>query len=178
MGAIRHLLDEAATEAPVVLRPHRPGDLGWIVQQHGETYAREYRWDESFEALTARICADFADGFDSARERCWIAARNGERLGSIMLVKHPDRPDVAKLRLLLVAPWARGSGLGGRLVRTCLDFARAAGYRTVTLWTCDILVSARRLYEAEGFKLVQSEPLRLFGHDLITQTFELDLDPR
>jgi DNA-binding MarR family transcriptional regulator/GNAT superfamily N-acetyltransferase len=176
MAAIRNLLDDQVRTAPVVMRPHRPGDLGWIVGLHGEVYARDYGWDPSFEALTARICAEFVDGLDPARERCWIAERAGERLGSIMLVKRPDQPDTARLRLLLVAPWARGLGLGGRLVEACLGFAAEAGYRRVSLWTCDILVSARRIYEAAGFRLVQSEPRRLFGHDLVTQTFELDLN--
>jgi DNA-binding MarR family transcriptional regulator/ribosomal protein S18 acetylase RimI-like enzyme len=175
MAAIRNLLDAQVRSAPVALRPHRPGDLGWIVELHGAVYARDYAWDGGFEALTARICADFVDHLDPARERCWIAERGGERLGSVMLVRHPERPDTAKLRLLLVAPWARGLGLGGRLVRACIDFAAAAGYRKVTLWTCAMLVSARRIYEAEGFRLVQSEPRRLFGCDLVTQTFELDL---
>ena len=159
----------------MIRRLGRPGDLGWVVVAHGEIYAREYGWDQDFEALVARIVAGYAADHDPAREAAWIAELDGERVGSVFLVAG-DEPGVARLRILLVTGDARGLGLGTRLVRACLDFARDAGYRRVTLWTNDVLVSARRIYEAFGFTLTASEPHHSFGHDLVGQTWELDLD--
>ena len=180
MARIRALLgdepDLARTKAPmVVLRPPNPGDLGWIVQRHGELYAREYGWDNRFEGIVARIMADFVEHFDPQRERAWLAERNGVNAGCIMLVRHPEREGVAKLRVLLVEPSARGLGIGNRLVDECIRFARGAGYRTITLWTYDVLASARRIYIAAGFKLVAEEKQDTFGHAMTSQTWELAL---
>jgi GNAT superfamily N-acetyltransferase len=159
----------------VVIRPaDQPGDLGWVVLVHGEVYAAEYGWGSSFEALVARIVADFATDHDAEREAAWIATADGERVGCIFCVRGPDE-GTAKLRLLLLAPGGRGQGLGGRLVDTCLEFARAAGYKRMVLWTNDPLVAARHIYLARGFKLTGEEPHDLFGTDLISQTYELDL---
>jgi DNA-binding MarR family transcriptional regulator/N-acetylglutamate synthase-like GNAT family acetyltransferase len=156
-----------------LLRPPRPGDLGWVVQAHGALYAREFGWDWTFEALVAEIMAGFARDFDAARERCWIAERGGENVGCVFLVRKEDR--VAQLRCLLVDPAARGIGIGRHLVRECTGFARATGYGRVVLWTNDVLNSARRIYEAEGFRLVEEERHRSFGHDLVGQFWEVDL---
>jgi DNA-binding MarR family transcriptional regulator/N-acetylglutamate synthase-like GNAT family acetyltransferase len=153
------------------LREHRPGDIGWIVQRHGELYAQEYGWNTDFEALVAEICAKFLRELDSAVERCWIAERNGIRIGCIMLVRHSRT--VAKLRLLLVDPSQRGLGVGNALVSECLAFARAAGYRKVTLWTQSILAAARKLYESHGFRKVGSLAHESFGAKLVAETWEL-----
>jgi GNAT superfamily N-acetyltransferase len=151
----------------------QPGDLGWVIGQHGTRYWEEFRWDASFEALVAGIAAAFAAEHDDARERCWIAELDGARVGCVFLVRASER--VAKLRLLLVAPEARGLGVGSLLIDECVRFARAAGYQTLTLWTNDVLLAARKLYARAGFRLVHSEPLRNFGHDLVSETWELAL---
>jgi GNAT superfamily N-acetyltransferase len=155
-----------------VIRPaDQPGDLGWVVQAHGELYAAEYGWGLPFEALVARIVADYAESHDPARETAWIAEVDGER---VFCVQGPDE-STAKLRLLLLTPAARGQGLGGRLVDTCLAFAREADYKRMVLWTNDPLEAARNIYLRRGFRLTGSEPHTLFGEGLLSQTYELDL---
>lgn len=161
------------TEELVVLRPHRPGDIGWVIHRHGALYAEEYGWDESFEALVAEVAAQFIKNFDPTRERCWIAELDGEAVGSIFLVKYTE--EIAKLRLLLVEPLARGFGVGRKLIRECIDFARQSGYKKVTLWTQSCLLAARKLYRDAGFKLVKEEPQCAFGADLVSEIWELEL---
>jgi GNAT superfamily N-acetyltransferase len=156
----------------VRLRRHRPGDLGWVVQRHGELYWKEYGYDKRFEALVAGIAAGFVENFDARRERCWIAVRGGERLGAVFLVKQSAR--VAKLRLLIVEPVARGLGIGRRLVSACANFARAAGYSKLVLWTQSELEAARAIYEKTGFRKVRSEPHRSFGKRLVGEYWALD----
>src|SRR5690606_3069482 len=172
-ATIERLLGPVKLQEPYVLRPPRPGDMGWIVHRQAVIYAREYGWDETFEAMVAEIAAGFVTRFDPRRERCWIAERDGEILGAVLVVAASDQE--AKLRMLYVEPWARGSGLGRRLVAECVRFARDAGYCRMSLWTNDVLVAARRLYQAEGFHLVRSEPHRSFGKDLVGEFWELDL---
>lgn len=173
MTTIERLLGDAGERPQVTLRTHRPGDMGWIVQQHGLLYAREYGWDISFEGLCAEIAAQFLKEFDPARERCWIAEIDGRQAGSVFLVKHSN--DVAKIRLLLIDPAGRGLGIGKQLVGECIAFARQCGYRKITLWTQSILLAARGIYQNAGFVHVATEPHRSFGHDLIGETWELDL---
>ncbi len=157
-----------------ILRPHQPGDIGWIIHRHGALYAEEYGLDMTFEALVARIAAGFIENFDAARERCWIAECQGAVAGAVLLVKESE--EVAKLRLLYVEPGARGLGIGSRLVAECIRFARQRRYRKITLWTNDVLVSARHIYQAAGFRLVREEPHRSFGRDLVGQFWELPLN--
>jgi GNAT superfamily N-acetyltransferase len=156
-----------------MLRGPRPGDMGWVALSHGALYAVEYGFDASFEGLVAKITAEFLASFDASRERCWIADIDGAPVGSVFLVKHSD--DVAKLRLLLVDPAGRGQGLGQRLVGECIGFARAHGYRKITLWTQSVLLAARKIYQDAGFALVATEPHRSFGQSLIGETWELEL---
>lgn len=160
--------------APVVLRPARIGDHGWVVQRHGVLYAREFGWDASFEGMVAEVVAGFLRDHDPAREGGWIVERGGDPLGSVYLMRGPEEA-VAKLRLLCVEPEARGLGLGRLLVAEALRFARAARYRRVSLWTNSILVAARALYQDLGFRLVEEAPHRSFGHDLVGETWVLDL---
>lgn len=157
----------------LTLRAQRPGDLGWVVQRHGEIYHQEYGWNEEFEALVAEIAAEFVRKLDVTRERCWIAESDGRRVGCIFLVAKDAA--VAQLRLLLVEPDARGLGVGRTLVAECVRFARAAGYRKIVLWTQESLTSARRIYSNEGFVKTAREPHRSFGHDLVGETWELEL---
>jgi GNAT superfamily N-acetyltransferase len=174
MAAIERLLGASrGSPRPAILRDPRPGDMGWVVQSHGALYASEYGFDSSFEALVAEIAAKFLSHFDASRERCWIADIDGAQVGSVFLVRDTD--DVAKLRLLLVDPAGRGQGLGQRLVAECVTFAKACGYRKITLWTQSILVAARRIYQDAGFVRVASEPHRSFGQSLTGETWELEL---
>ena len=175
MSTIRHsLAAETITSGEVVLRGHRPGDIGWVVQRHGELYFREYGYDERFEAVVADIAARFVQNFDPLRERCWIAERDGERLGSVFLAARSKT--VAKLRLLLIEPEARGLGLGRQLVETCVGFARQAGYRKIVLWTQSELDAARHIYTVLGFRRTQETRYDGFGKsDLVAETWELTL---
>ena len=158
---------------PFYIRHHEPGDMGWVIQQHGLVYSREYGWDGTFEAFVAKICADFINNFDPVMERCWIAEIQGRQVGSIFCVNAGE--GAAKLRMLIVAKEARGLGLGTRLVKECLRFAKTAGYQKVTLWTNDILHEARSIYEKHGFTLVEEERHHSFGQDLVGQNWELFL---
>ena len=173
MDVIRVQLGDRPRPATIVLRPPRVGDFGWIIHRHGTVYAQEYGWDSSFEALTARVVADYLDDHDPQREAAWVADLHGEPAGCVFCVRRDDR--TARLRLLLVEPSARGHGLGSRLVKECVNFARGAGYRAMELWTVDLLVAARRIYQHEGFQLVAEEKAGHFGHELVGQTWRLEL---
>jgi len=183
MAQIERALAEAGTRrAPAcVLRMHRPGDIGWIIARHGALYTQEYGWDNTFEALVARIAADFLDRFDPAREACWIAERDGVNVGSVVLVQARDDKTqavldgTAQLRLLLVEPSARGLGLGEQLVTECERFARTKGYRRIVLWTNSLLAAARGIYRKAGYRLTGSESHHSFGHELVGETWELTL---
>jgi DNA-binding MarR family transcriptional regulator/GNAT superfamily N-acetyltransferase len=169
----RRLSPEPATTAVYVLRPHRPGDIGWITWRHGVLYAAEYGWDERFEAMVAAIMARLVDNFDARRECCWIAERDAEPVGSVALVDDGDR--VARLRVLLIESAARGHGIGRRLVDECLRFARRAGYQKIVLSTYSVLVAARHIYEAAGFRLAAQHPERAYGKRLVSESWELSL---
>jgi DNA-binding MarR family transcriptional regulator/N-acetylglutamate synthase-like GNAT family acetyltransferase len=175
MATVERLLGEpqAATGGSYVLRAPRSGDYGWVVQRHGALYAEEYGWNEEFEGLVAGIVGKFVAPLDPARERCWIAERDGENVGCVFVVKHSAR--VAKLRLLLVEPKARGLGIGKQLVDECITFTRAAGYKTLRLWTNSVLRTARHIYEEAGFELVAEDSHHSFGKDLVGETWELKL---
>jgi DNA-binding MarR family transcriptional regulator/predicted GNAT family acetyltransferase len=173
MRAVMHGLAPGAAAPHVVLRGWRPGDLGWLVQRHGEVYAREYGWAASFEAYVARIAADYVEHHVPGRENAWIAEVGGRRAGGVCCVRKDEQ--TAQLRILIVESWARGHGIGARLVQECVTFARDAGYRKLVLWTNDVLVSARRIYQAAGFELVSEEHHRSFGKDLVGQFWELSL---
>jgi DNA-binding MarR family transcriptional regulator/GNAT superfamily N-acetyltransferase len=173
MGRIRRALGDQPSRRGLVLRPPAPGDLGWVVERHGARYAAEYDWDTTFETLVARIVADFADRRDTKREAAWIAELDGERVGAVFCTAADA--ETAQLRLLLVEPSARGSGVGTRLVDECLRFARRAGYKRITLWTNDILLAARRIYERAGFRCDRREPHHSFGHDLVGEYWSRDL---
>jgi DNA-binding MarR family transcriptional regulator/GNAT superfamily N-acetyltransferase len=174
METVRRLLGEKQEpKTPYLLRQHEPGDLGWIVQQQGILYVKEYGWDETYEALAAEIAAQFIKNYDGKRERCWIAEKDGERVGAVMVVKASG--EVAKLRLLHVEEAARGLGIGKRLVEECVRFARLAGYKKMTLWTQNILSAARHLYKEAGFRVVKEEAHHSFGKDLVAETWEMEL---
>jgi GNAT superfamily N-acetyltransferase len=175
MGAIEDILSGAKGRRPFVLRPHRVGDMGWVVYSEGLGYALQFGWDESFEALVAKIVADFITNYDASRERCWIAEIDGQHAGHIFLVTQSGEPGTARLRLLYVEPSARGLGLGEALVTECIRFARTAGYQKVVLWTQSILIAAHRIYQRAGFRLVKEEAHHSFGHDLVGQEWELEL---
>jgi DNA-binding MarR family transcriptional regulator/GNAT superfamily N-acetyltransferase len=173
MTTIETLLAAPVVAAPATLRAPQSGDWGWIVERHGALYAQEYGWGAAFEGMVAGIVAGMVANFDAATERCWIAEQEGERVGCVCVVRQSAR--VAKLRLFLIEPSARGQGLGGRMVAECTAFARAAGYRTLRLWTQSNLAAARHLYTAEGYRLVERTPHRDFGVPLTAETWELDL---
>jgi GNAT superfamily N-acetyltransferase len=175
MRDIENILDKKSFKfsETFFLRSHQPGDMGWVTHRHGVLYAQEYGWDERFEALVAQITSDFIINYKPERERCMLAEMNGEIVGSIFVVQSSEA--VAKLRLLLVEPKARGLGLGSRLVQECITFARRAGYKKLVLWTNSVLVEARHIYDKAGFKLVEQEEHHSFGKDLVGETWELVL---
>lgn len=170
---IQTLLGDRQPQTPYLLRQHQPGDMGWVVERQGILYVREYGWDETYEALAAEIVAQFIRNYDPSHERCWIAERDGHRVGAVFVVKASE--EAAKLRLLHVEPEARGLGIGKRLVQECVRFARQAGYKKMTLWTQSILIAARQIYAETGFQLLREEKHHSFGMDLTAETWELDL---
>ena len=174
---VERLLSKKTESAPraIVVREPRPGDVGWAIAAHGELYARQFGWNAEFEALVAKLFADFANRHDPASERLWVAELDGERVGCVFVVRNAEDPTVAQLRCLLVDPKGRGLGIGTRLVDECVSFARAAGYRAMMLWTNDVLISARRIYEGAGFTLDHEYPHHSFGHDLVAQVWRRDL---
>jgi DNA-binding MarR family transcriptional regulator/GNAT superfamily N-acetyltransferase len=174
MGTITEVLTDSPEPRSYLLREPRPGDMGWVVQRHGASYAEEYGWDTTFEALVARIVADYVDNREPKREAAWIAEVYGARAGCVFCVRENDA--TARLRLLLVEPWARGLGIGGRLVEEVLRFAREAGYTSITLWTNDVLSGARRIYQRAGFSLDSESPHHSFGQDLVGQTWSRSLE--
>jgi len=175
MASIQNLLGEKTTDEKFsyILRAPEPGDFGWVVQSNGTLYAQEYGWDENYEALVAGIVAEYVKNFDLKRERCWIAEKDGENVGAVFLVRETD--DVARLRLLIVDPKARGLGIGKRLVDECTKFARRVGYKEITLWTNSVLLAARSIYQKAGYELVKSESHHSFGHDLVGETWVMHL---
>lgn len=176
MGTVQRLLAPATEPAPtrtIVLRDPKPGDMGWVVQQHGEIYAREYGWNSEFEALVADIVGKYLKNFQPDTEKCWMAELDGERVGAVFVVR--KSATVAQLRMLILTPQARGLGLGGRLADECIAFARSKGYKKMQLWTNSCLDAARAIYAKRGFRLVKSEPYHGFGHDLVGETWELRL---
>jgi DNA-binding MarR family transcriptional regulator/GNAT superfamily N-acetyltransferase len=176
VATVRSLLQRTPGHSPqILLREPRPGDIGWAIERHGSLYAEEYGWDASFEGLVAKIFGAFLERHDAKRERCWIAEVDGVRAGCVFVVQNAERADTAQLRCLLVEPRTRGLGLGRRLVAECMSFAREAGYARMVLWTNDVLVSARRIYEAAGFALIGEERHHSFGHDLVGQTWAVTL---
>ncbi len=177
MREIREVFGAEAREASVRLRAPEPGDLGWITHRQGLLYHREYGWDRTYEGLVCEILGKFIAHFDATREEAWVAERCGSIVGSVFLMRS-EEPDSARLRLLYVEPGARRLGVGRTLVNTCIEHARALGYRRITLWTNDVLVAARRIYQAAGFKLIEERAHHSFGHDLVGQTWTLELIPR
>jgi DNA-binding MarR family transcriptional regulator/GNAT superfamily N-acetyltransferase len=179
LASLSEVRNTLAAPAPgsgeIVLRDYRPGDIGWAIERHGALYAQEFGWNVEFEALVSTLFASFATKHDPSAERLWIAEIDGERVGCVFVVRNPDDPTAAQLRCLLVDPKGRGKGVGRRLVQECISFARAAGYEKMVLWTNDVLIAARRIYEAEGFRLVAEERHRSFGQDLVGQTWAREL---
>ncbi|MGA8024636.1 MAG: helix-turn-helix domain-containing GNAT family N-acetyltransferase [Candidatus Acidiferrales bacterium] len=175
MHTIEHLLapESAAQKEPYILRSPQLGDMGWIAHRQGLLYAQEYNWDEHYEALVAKIVGQFVENFDPRRERCWMAERHNEIVGSVLLVK--NTPSIAKLRLLYVEPSARGLGIGQRLVSECIRFARQAGYKKLTLWTQSNLYAARRIYKSQGFRVTAKKRHHSFGHNLVAETWDRKL---
>jgi DNA-binding MarR family transcriptional regulator/GNAT superfamily N-acetyltransferase len=180
MNTVETLLGASSQSSPpipaIILRMHQPGDMGWVTSAHGALYAQEYGWNIEFEALVAKITAEFIENFDAKRERCWIAELDGERVGSVFVVRKND--EIAKLRLLIIDPRARGRKLGRRLVEECLRFAKAAGYSSMTLWTQSNLTAARAIYQRAGFTLTAQEPHHSFGVDLVGETWDINLRDR
>ncbi|HEY8538758.1 MAG TPA: bifunctional helix-turn-helix transcriptional regulator/GNAT family N-acetyltransferase [Steroidobacteraceae bacterium] len=176
LNEVRNTLEpKEQSSGEIVLRGPRPGDIGWAIERHGALYAQEYGWNIEFDALVATLFANFATKHDPSCERMWIAELDGERVGCVFVVRNAEDPTAAQLRCLLVDPKARGKGVGRRLVQECISFAKAAGYKKMVLWTNDILVSARKIYEAEGFRLVSENRHQSFGKDLVGQIWEREL---